>query len=196
MAGIAAGALSRAAGQRLPMLPSGQLRQQVLDRVVVMSGGRSLSLQLVAHTGQGFEPSYLWLTTGASPRHVASLEPGSSSLIEEGWEGVLPQLTARQLRAEDTLLRRRAAAWLKPLPGLTVVRNARVFDSLQARLGPASDVYLFGGPHHRRRAGRQRRGAVARHRDRCRRAACCCPACSTCTTTCGRARVACTWPPV
>jgi len=39
----------------------------------------------------------------------------------------------------------RARQWLKPLPGITVVRNARVFDSEQARLGPASDVYVYRG---------------------------------------------------
>lgn len=145
MDGVAARALARAPGQRLPLLPGGQLRQQVVDRLVVQVAGRAMPLQLLAHIGRGFEPTWLWTTTGPAPHHVASLWPGSASLVLEGYESVLPRLTERQQQAEDTLLRQRAAEWLKPLPGLTVVRNARVFDSQAARLGPASDVYLFRG---------------------------------------------------
>lgn len=145
MDGVAARALARAPGRRLPLIPGGQLRQQVVDQLVVQVGGRAVPLQLLAHTGQGFEPTWLWTTTGASPRHVATLWPGFASLVQEGFESALPRLAERQLVAEDTLLRQRAAEWMKPLPGLTVVRNARVFDSQAARLGPASDVYLFRG---------------------------------------------------
>jgi hypothetical protein len=34
---------------------------------------------------------------------------------------------------------------MQPMPGLAVIRNARVFDSESARLGSASDVYLLRG---------------------------------------------------
>lgn len=145
---IAVAALAAAPGRSLPLVPSGTLRQQVIDRLVVSQGGRPQALQLVVHTGQGFEPSYLWATDGAAPaapRFFALIWPGAYALIEDGWDAVLPQLEARQKAAADTLLRQRAAEWLQPLPGLTVVRNARVFDSEAARLGAASDVYVFRG---------------------------------------------------
>ncbi len=67
---IAVAALAAAPGRSLPLLPllpSGTLRQQGLDRLAVSQGGRSLALQLVVHTGQGFEPSWLWATNGAAP---------------------------------------------------------------------------------------------------------------------------------
>ena len=143
---IAMAALAAAPGRSLPLAPSGRLRQQVIDRLVVSQGGREQALQLLVHTGQGFEPAYLWATEGDGPagtRFFAQLWPGWTSLVEEGWESVLPQLEARQKAAGDTLMRQRAADWLQPLPGLTVVRNARVFDSEAARLGAASDVYVF-----------------------------------------------------
>ena len=154
---IAVAALAAAPGRSLPLVPSGTLRQQVLARLVVSQGGHQQALQLMVHTGQGFEPSYVWATDEAAPaamaakvamaapRFFALIWPGFYSLVEDGWEAVLPQLEARQKAAADTLLRQRAAEWLQPLPGLTVVRNARVFDSEAARLGAASDVYVFRG---------------------------------------------------
>lgn len=145
---IAVAALATAPGRRLPLLPGGQLRQQVVDRLVVSHGGRQQALQLVVHVGLGFEPNFLWATDGDGPgavRLFAQLWPGWTSLVEDGWESVLPQLEARQKAAADALMRQRAADWLQPLPGLTVVRNARVFDSEAARLGPASDVYVTRG---------------------------------------------------
>ena len=142
---IALQALARAPGRQLPLLPSGQLQQQVLDRLVVQHNGRSQAVQLVAHTGQGIEPTYLWATDEPAPRLFAFMWPGAYSLLPDGWDGVQPQLLARQQAAETALQRQRAADWLKPLPGLTVARNARVFDSVAARLGPASDVYVFRG---------------------------------------------------
>ena len=108
-------------------------------------GRRSLALQLLVHTGLGFEPNYLWATDEPVPRLFASLAPGFYSLVEAGWQAALPQLEARQLAAQATLHRQRAAEWRRPLPGLTVVRNARVFDSQAARLGPAMDVFLHQG---------------------------------------------------
>ncbi len=142
---VALAALARQPQRSLPLLPSGTLRQQVLDRLVLRIDGRELALMLVAHTGLGFEPNYLWAIDGPAPRLFASIAPGFFQLIEDGWQAALPQLTERQIAAQDKLLRQRAAEWLKPLPGLTVVRNARVFDSVHARLGAASDVYVYRG---------------------------------------------------
>lgn len=142
---IAVAALARAPQRSLPLWPSGSLRQQVLDRLTLQQPGRSLAVQLLAHTGLGFEPSYLWATDEPTPQLFASLAPGYYSLLQDGWQAVLPQLEARQLAAQATLHRQRAADWRRPLPGLTLVRNARVFDSQTASLGPAMDVYLHQG---------------------------------------------------
>ena len=142
---IAAEALARQPERSLALAPSGRLRQRVLDRVTVSAAGQSQALQLVAQTGLGFEPSYLWLTDAPQPRFFAIVQPGYYSLAAEPWQPVLAELGQRQTAAKATLERQRAVEWLKPLPGLTVVRNARVFDSLAAKLGPASDVYLLRG---------------------------------------------------
>ena len=154
---IAVPALAQAPQRRLPLWPSGSLQQQVLDRLTLQQPGRSLAVQLLVHTGLGLEPNYLWATDEPLPQLFASLAPGYYSLIPDGWRAVLPQLEARQKAAQATLHRQRAADWRRPLPGLTVVRNARVFDSQAARLGPALDVYL----HHGRITALQPAGSMA-----------------------------------
>ena len=142
---VAVAALARAPQRSLPLWPSGRLAQQVLERFTLRLGGREQALLLVAHTGLGFSPNFLWATDEPAPRLFAGLSPGSYSLIEDGWTAGLPQLIERQRNAEALLHAQRAAAWRHPLPGLTVLRNARVFDSEAARLGPLSDVYLYRG---------------------------------------------------
>ncbi|MEK8049728.1 amidohydrolase family protein [Ideonella sp. DXS22W] len=139
---VAVAALARRADRALPLLPSGRLSQRVLDRFELVQGGQRQRLQLLAHTGLGLSPNYLWATDEPAPRLFASLWLGWGALVAEGWADSLPQLRERQRAAEAALHRQHAAEWLQPLPGLTVVRNARVFDSAAARLGPLSDVYL------------------------------------------------------
>jgi hypothetical protein len=132
---------------RLPLLPSGTLTQRVIDEVEITqgAGGGSRRVQLLAQTGLGLEPNYVWATAGPEPRLFAAIYPGWFMGIEAGWEAHLPALQERQRKASAAALKEFAAAHQQALPGLVVVRNARVFDSLSARLGPAQDVHVFRG---------------------------------------------------
>ena len=134
---------------QLPLLPSGTLTQRVIDELEVTpspaAGGGPRRVQLLAQTGLGLEPNYVWATTGPEPRLFATLYPGWYMGIEAGWEANLPALQARQLKASAAALKAFAAAHQQALPGLVVVRRARVFDSLSARLGPPQDVHMFRG---------------------------------------------------
>jgi hypothetical protein len=134
---------------KLPLLPSGTLTQRVMAEVEVTqaptAGGKAQRVQLLAQTGLGLEPNYVWATTGSEPRLFAAIYPGWFMGIEAGWEGNLEALQARQLKASASALREFAVANQQALSGLVVVRNARVFDSLSARLGPAQDVHVFRG---------------------------------------------------
>jgi imidazolonepropionase-like amidohydrolase len=129
----------------LPLLPSGTLRQRVLDRVELVSRGQRRTVQLVAQTGVGLSPALYWLTRDKRPRFFAAIYPGWFTGIEEGWQAQAGKLAARQRVAEGRLLAEFAARARQALPGLTAVRNARVFDSDSATLGPPSDVYVLRG---------------------------------------------------
>lgn len=130
---------------KLPLLPGGTLAQRTLDEVEVVRGTERRRVQLLAQSGLGFSPRLVWATTGPSPRYFATVEKDMFLAIEEGWEGNWETLAARQTAAEAALLRDTAAKLQAPMPGLTVVRNARVFDSASATLGAPSDVYVLRG---------------------------------------------------
>ena len=130
---------------KLALLPGGTLTQQKIESAVVKRGDVSQNVQLIAQTGQGLTPTFLWATTDARPRLFASIIPGYLGAIEEGWDSELKGLETRQQAAEARLLKDMAARLRHPLPGLTAIRNVRVFDSETATLGAPSDVFVLRG---------------------------------------------------
>jgi hypothetical protein len=142
---VALSALAARPGASLPLLPSGTLSHRKLDEVQVTSGGKTQTVQLIAQTGIGLSPQFYWATSGAAPRLFAVIVPGYMSMTEEGWSGVGKLLAERQKASESKMLTELAAKLQRPLAGLTVVRNARVFDSDKATVGAPSDVYVLRG---------------------------------------------------
>lgn len=129
----------------LPLLPEGTLTQQRLDEAVVTRGTESEVVQLVMHTGLGLSPQFFWATTTAEQHLFAAIMPGTSAMIKEGWEANLADLKKRQEEASGRILAQRARELQHPMRGLTVVRNARIFNSETALLSAASDVYILRG---------------------------------------------------
>ncbi|MES3023215.1 MAG: amidohydrolase family protein [Pseudomonadota bacterium] len=139
------GALAARADGKLPLLPSGTLSQRKLEQLELTAQGKTQPLQLLALTGIGLTPVFVWATTDARPRLFAVVIPGYLTIIEDGWQANAELLAARQKVAESKMLVDLADRLQHPLPGLTVVRNARVFDSERARLTAPSDVYVLRG---------------------------------------------------
>ena len=144
VAAFIAALAARSDGQ-LPLLPSGSLRQRAIDTATVTRDGEKRELQLLAQTGLGFTPSFYWATTGEKPRLFASIAPGWFTAVEDGWYESIGDLKTRQQKAEAAMLQELAATQRLPLHGLTVIRNARVFNSETATLGEPSDVYVMRG---------------------------------------------------
>ena len=144
-ASLAIAALAATPGQSLALLPSGSLRQQKLDEVKVTSGGKSQTIELLAQTGLGLTPQFMWATTGAKPRLFGFVVPGYMTMTEEGWADAGKVMAERQKVAESRLLTEMATRLQHKLDGLTVVRDARVFDSDKASVGAPSDVYVLRG---------------------------------------------------
>jgi hypothetical protein len=143
---VAIAALAATPDAKLALLPSGTLSQRELDRVDVTSAsGQKQTVRLLAQTGVGLSPSFYWATSGDKPRLFGVIIPGFANMLEEGWQSVAPELAARQKAAESKMLADVAAKLQHPLTGLTVVRNARVFDSEKATVGKPSDIYVLRG---------------------------------------------------
>lgn len=136
-------AMSNARPSNLPLLPEGTLVQQRLDEVVVTHNDQSQVVQLVMHTGIGLSPQFFWATTDSDSHLFAAILPGNFAVIKEGWQSNLVELKKSQEEASARILAKRAEQLQHPMPGLTVIRNARVFNSETATLSPPSDVYVL-----------------------------------------------------
>ena len=142
---VAMSALAKRGDGKLPLIPSGTLTVRKVAEAQVIRGSEKRTVQLVAMTGVGLTPSFTWSTTGENPRLFAFIYPGFLQLIEEGWESNAAALETRQKQAESEVLLGMQQRLAHPLPGTTLVRNARVFDSENATLGVASDVLIREG---------------------------------------------------
>lgn len=136
-------ALSNSRNNSLPLLPEGTLTQQRLDEVVVTYQGQSQVVQLVMQTGIGLSPQFFWATTDSESHLFAVILPGNFAVIKEGWQSNLIELKKSQEEATAKILAARAEQLQHPMPGLTVIRNARVFNSETATLSSPSDVYVL-----------------------------------------------------
>ena len=142
----AVAALAKTPDASIPLLPSGTLKQTVLDEVQVSGpNGQRQAVQLVAQTGLGLSPKFLWISKGAEPSLFAVVEPGVMVFAVDGWQGNGKLLAERQKVAEAKMLNDMAAKLQHPLDGLTVVKNVRIFDSNKAAVGAPSDVYVLRG---------------------------------------------------
>ena len=142
---VSVAALSGRTDRKLKLIPGGTLTMRRLADATVTRGGATQPVRLVAITGLGYSPTFAWITTGTRPRMFAFILPGVLRVIRDGWQANGAALEARQRRAEEAALAAMERRLAHPLPGATVVRNTRVFDSERATLGPASDVYLYRG---------------------------------------------------
>ncbi|WP_082124252.1 amidohydrolase family protein [Lysobacter capsici] len=141
---VALGALAKHNG-KLPLLPNGTLSSSKLGQAQVQRDGKTQTVQLLALTGQGFTPNFVWATSDAQPRLFALIYPGYLQLIEEGWQANAAALETQQKAAEGKLLVDLRKKLGHRFAGTTVLRDVRVFDSEHATLGAATDVVIADG---------------------------------------------------
>ena len=168
-------------GRRLKALPGGELQVEKLLDEPVQVGDKSRDVSLYALKGLHDEPSYYWVTREPEMTLFASIYPGWQQIIEVGWENVADQLERRQVEVGNALLEKLATGLSHRLPDPIVIRNARIFDSENAVLAPARDVYVNAG----KIAAIYDTGSPAKRSPpkSMHAAGCSCPASSTCTPT-------------
>lgn len=138
-------AIAKRGDGKIPLIPGGTLSIRKVAEADVSRGSERRKVALMAITGVGLVPTFVWSTTDAKPRMFASIFPGFLQLIEEGWEASATDLEARQKIAESNAVLAMQTRLAHPLKGATLIRNARIFDSRAATLKPASDVLIRNG---------------------------------------------------
>jgi imidazolonepropionase-like amidohydrolase len=135
-----------AGGRTLETLPVGSVKRRTVTRVTVGQGAARREVELIAFTGLGMTPEFVWATTGEQPELFGIVVPGYLGALPEGYQDEEARLTDLQKAAEAELLGTMTARLAKPMPGLSVIRNARVFDAENARLHDGlRDVYIQRG---------------------------------------------------
>jgi imidazolonepropionase-like amidohydrolase len=131
------------AGGKLAILPAGTATVEQIGEVAVSAKGETRRLTGYAINGLDVAPLFTWMNadgTWFGTAHALRL-----SLVPEGWEAVIPQLTAKQ----DVFLREReqriatAHAHRPPAAGLAYT-NARVLDVERGRWLEQQTVLVVG----------------------------------------------------
>jgi Amidohydrolase family len=142
--GIMVRALIHESARKLPGIPGGELSLVKLSDTSVTNGTETRALTLYAVRGADLEPSYVWMTADGE-RAFALIFPGFAQLIFKGWEGQADSLEKLQLEAQGAYQRDIAKRDRHELAQPVLIKNARVFDSEHAVLGPVQDVYVNHG---------------------------------------------------
>ncbi|WP_165766443.1 amidohydrolase family protein [Polynucleobacter meluiroseus] len=135
-------ALSKSKNNYLTLLPSGGLKQQVLDEITINRGSKQQNVKLVMQVGIGLKPDFFWATSGKNPRLFAAIITGYSYLIEKGWEDSLTALSEKQNLANQKVLYQKAQQLQHPINGPLLIKNIRLFDSENASLTEPHDVLI------------------------------------------------------
>jgi imidazolonepropionase-like amidohydrolase len=130
---------------RIAALPQGELAVEKVTSTSLEGGGAARAVSLYVVTGIDTQPDWVWLAEGERPRFFALVVPGYVRVVEQGFEKQAAQLEELQVKAEHDYLHNLAVKLAHRVPGPIVIRNVRVFDSQNAKLLPARDVYVYRG---------------------------------------------------
>jgi imidazolonepropionase-like amidohydrolase len=115
-------ALLKAPGQKLNLLPGGEVNLRKIDEKTVRgkAGIRKLSLYAMSGLSDG-TPDYYWQDAGG---HFFV----EFSMVPEGWEDILPQLRKFEEAQGQKLRRDRAAVLTQHVDQALAIEHVRVFD--------------------------------------------------------------------
>jgi Amidohydrolase family len=140
--GILARALLAAPNQRLALLPAGEASIRRVGELNVSAAGTSQHITCYEITGLGFTPSPVWLD---DRKELFASASSWSSVIDDGWDSVIPRLLEAQDKWRDEAVAQ-AAARLTHVPagGGIVITNARLFDPVTMTTTPGTTIVIRG----------------------------------------------------
>jgi imidazolonepropionase-like amidohydrolase len=135
------GALLKAKGAPVKLLPAGEARLERLTDVTVENHGQKLHVTEFAITGLSFEPQTVWLDDDL---HFFGVPGKWFAMLREGWEGTNDQLYAVDRAAEDARNARLARELSRHMDHPVAVEHVRLFDSEQAAIREDQTVVING----------------------------------------------------
>lgn len=127
---------------RMALLPSGTAVVKELTRTEVSHGEQNKQVKLMAVSGLGFTPSYIWLD---EHNQLFAVAYGWMGLAPAGWGAVLPELQQLQDTADQQFHQGLAQSLTEDLPSTVLINNINLLDVKQGRLLEGASVYLKDG---------------------------------------------------
>ena len=140
-AALLVGALVKAKGVPVKLLPAGEARLERLTDVTLEDHGRKLHVTEFAITGLSFEPQTVWLD---DDQQFFGFPGKWFAILREGWEGTNDQLYALDRAAEDARNARLAHELAQHVDHPVAVEHVRLFDSEQATIREDQTVVING----------------------------------------------------
>ncbi len=129
-------------GQKLALLPSGELTVKKVKTVDVPVGDKKEHANLYTIHGLGMTPDTLWLTDELRYIGFAS---DWSSIILTGWDAALPTLKTEAQAVERNFYTELSKQATRKAPTKLRVHNVRVLDVVAGKLGKAQEVWIQDG---------------------------------------------------
>jgi hypothetical protein len=139
---VLARALLRAPDRRLDLLPGGSATIEQAGSAEFRRDTEVQRATLYGITGLGLGPTFIWLDEAGE---LFGYTDRSWGVVRRGWEASMPALRAAERSALQRHYEKLAGDASRELTGLTVIRGARIFDSIAGRLTPPSTVFVWEG---------------------------------------------------
>ena len=129
-------------GNKLQLLPFGELQFQVLQEYTIANGSASKKLWLCSTSGLGMTPSYSWIDD--KDENFGSVSDWAST-IRAGYESYITELLIIQKKVESTFYSKLAKELPEEINGSILIQNVDLFDAEKAVLIPNTDVLINNG---------------------------------------------------
>lgn len=139
---VLARALLQAPGNRLPLLPAGTAAIEKAGSVEFRRDGRSQPATMYSISGIGLGPTFVWLDDSGE---LFGYTDRTFGVIRRGWEASMPALREAERGALQRHYEKIAVGASREMDGLTVIRGARIFDSIAGRLTEPATVFVWDG---------------------------------------------------
>jgi imidazolonepropionase-like amidohydrolase len=132
----------KANGNKIKMLPYGEINLSVLEKHIVSSGPDQKTLWLVKVNGFGLTPSYSWIDENNID--FASVSEWYSNILK-GYEKYIDELLAIQKKYETSFFNNLASTLPEKADEDILIKDVSVFDAVQARVLAHKDILIRNG---------------------------------------------------
>jgi amidohydrolase family protein len=132
----------KANGDKLKMLPYGEVHLTELQQHTIISGPDKKTVRLVQIDGFGLTPNYSWVDE--NNMDFASVSEWNSTIIK-GYEKNIDELLAIQKKYETSFFNKLASTLSQKPDKDILIKDVSIFDAVEAKIITSKDVLVHNG---------------------------------------------------